>query len=167
MSDWHIAQLNVGRTVGPLDSAALAPFMAALDEINALADVAPGFVWRLQSQSGNATDIKVSNDPQFILNMSVWRSVEALFDFVYRTAHSRIMARRREFFENPLAAYQALWWVAPGHTPTVEEALARLERLRRSGPTEEAFTFRQHFSPPGAPGTPDGLRPEPYCVGWD
>jgi hypothetical protein len=149
MQHWHIAQLNVARTVAPTDSPVLAPFMAALDEINALAERSPGFLWRLQSASGNATDIQASSDPRFLVNMSVWQSAEALFDFVYRTAHTGFMARRREWFERPLEAYQVLWWVPAGHVPTVEEALARLERLRRHGPTAEAFSFKQRFPPPG------------------
>jgi hypothetical protein len=163
---WHIAQMNVGRTVAPLDSPALAGFMAALDGINALAEAAPGFVWRLQSDSGNATDIKVSDDPQFIVNMSVWSSVEALFDFVYQSAHTPVMGRRRQWFEKPAEAYQVLWWVPAGHRPTVEEGLARLDYLRRLGPTAHAFTFKERYPVPGAGGEPDDLAPEPYCVGW-
>ena len=94
MNEWHIAQLNVGRILAPTDSPQLAEFMARLDEINALADGSPGFVWRLKSDSGNATDIKVSEDPYFLVNMSVWATIESLFEFVYRTAHTAVMVRR-------------------------------------------------------------------------
>lgn len=163
---WHIAQMNVGRTVAPVESPAIADFMAALAGINALADAAPGFVWRLQTESGNATDIRPSDDPQFIVNMSVWSSVEALFDFVYRTAHTAVMGRRREWFEKPVEAYQVLWWVPAGHRPSVEEGLARLDHLRRHGPTARAFSFKQRFPAPGRAGAPDDLKPEPYCIGW-
>lgn len=166
MADWHIAQLNVGRTVAPLDSPALADFVADLARVNALADAAPGFVWRLESDSGNATDIQVSDDPRFIVNMSVWSSVEALFEFVYRTAHTAVMARRREWFERPAAAYQVLWWVPAGHQPTTQEALARLELLRRQGPSPQAFTFKQRYPAPGEGGGPSDMEPEPYCMGW-
>src|SRR5256885_6866464 len=106
MSGWHIAQLNVGRILAPTDSPQLAEFMAALDEINARAEATPGFIWRLQSDSGNATDIRVSEDPSFLVNMSVWATIESLFDFVYRSAHTAVMARRRQWFEKPTAAYQ-------------------------------------------------------------
>lgn len=167
MRAWHIAQLNVGRTVAPPGSPQIADFMAALDGINALADASPGFVWRLQSDSGNATDIKVSDDPQSLVNMSVWDSIEALFDFVYRTAHTRIMARRREWFDKPLDAYQVLWWIPAGHLPTVQEALERLEHLRRHGPGPRAFTFKERYPQPDATGDPEDMRPEPYCVGWN
>ena len=167
MSTWHVAQLNVGRAVAPPGSPELADFMAALDRINALADAAPGFVWRLQSAGGNATDILVSDDPRSLINMSVWSSVESLFTFVYRTAHTAVMQRRREWFEKPTEAHQVLWWVPAGHIPTTEEALERLAHLRREGPTARAFTFSRRYPPPGELGAPEDMRPEPYCGGWE
>ena len=166
MTDWHIAQLNVARAVAPLDSPTLADFMAALDGVNALAEASPGFVWRLKSDSGNATDIRAGDDPQLIVNMSVWASVEALFAFVYRSAHNKVMVRRREWFEKPAEAYQVLWWVPAGHAPTLAEALARLAHLRAQGPSAHAFTFKQRYPMPGAVGGPTDMQPEPYCVGW-
>jgi Domain of unknown function (DUF3291) len=166
MNAWHIAQLNVGRTLAPPDSPQIADFMAALDAVNALADASPGFVWRLKSDSGNATDILVSSDPNFLVNMSVWDSIEALFDFVYRTAHTAVMARRREWFEKPSQAFLVLWWIPAGHVPSTEEALARLEHLRREGPSAHAFTFKQRYPHPGMGGAPQDMKPEPYCVGW-
>ncbi|HUB12274.1 MAG TPA: DUF3291 domain-containing protein [Acetobacteraceae bacterium] len=166
MPVWHIAQLNVGTTVAALDSRELADFAAALDGINMLAEASPGFVWRLKSDSGNATDIKVSDDPNFIVNMSVWVSVEALFTFVYRSVHTTVMARRRDWFSKPDMAYQVLWWVPAGHQPTAEEALARLEHLRRKGPTAHAFTFKDRYPVPDSGGEPVDMQPEPYCVGW-
>jgi len=166
MIQWHIAQLNVARAVAPLDSPELADFMAALDRVNALAESSPGFVWRLKSDSGNATDIKVDDDPKFIVNMSVWDSVEALFEFVYRSAHTKVMVRRREWFEKPAEAFQALWWVPAGHQPTIEEAMARLRHLRQHGPSAYAFTFKDRYPVPYVGGTPTDMKPEPYCVGW-
>src|SRR5690349_8228786 len=124
MPTWHIAQINVARALEPLDSARLAAFVAALDEINTLADSTPGFVWRLVGAGGNATDIKAP-DPSLVVNMSVWRSPEALFDFVYKSAHVRVMARRREWFER-MRIFMALWWVPAGHFPSLDEGLAKL-----------------------------------------
>lgn len=147
-SMWHVAQLNVARAVAPLDSPVLAEFMAALDRVNALADASPGFVWRLQSASGNATDVRLWGDAQLIANMSVWSSVDALFDYVYRTAHNAVMIRRREWFERPAEAHQALWWVPAGHTPQLGEGLERLAHLRAHGPSAHAFTFKQRFDAP-------------------
>ncbi|MDR3417309.1 MAG: DUF3291 domain-containing protein [Nevskia sp.] len=167
MAQWHIAQLNVGRTVALPGESALAGFMARLDEINALAEASPGFVWRLQNDSGNATDIRVSDDPYFLVNLSVWASVEALFEFVYRTVHTQVMARRREWFEQPAEAYQVLWWVPAGHVPTVQEALERLAHLRLHGPTPKAFTFKSRYPQPDEGGGPQDMYPEPYCIGWN
>ena len=166
MTEWHLAQMNVATALYPMDDPGMGEFMARLDEINALAEASPGFVWRLQSDSGNATDIQVSEDPRFIVNMSVWGSVEDLFDYAYKSAHRLVMAKRRQWFERPAEAYQVLWWVPAGHEPTVEEGLARLEHLRRHGPSATAFTFKQRFAAPDSAETPEGLEPAPYCVGW-
>jgi hypothetical protein len=165
MTDWHLAQINVGRLVGPPDDPRVRPFMDALDRVNALADSSPGFVWRLQSDSGNATDMQPTADPLFIVNMSVWQDADALFDFVYRSAHTPEMARRREYFARFDGAYQALWWVPAGHVPTIDEGLSRLWRLDRYGPTAHAFTFKARFAAPGLDGPPIDMEPDPWCVG--
>ncbi|MCU0886134.1 MAG: DUF3291 domain-containing protein [Beijerinckiaceae bacterium] len=162
---WNLAQINVGRLVAPAGDPQVAPFVAALDRINALADQAPGFVWRLQSDSGNATDIQSTPDPLLLVNMSVWSDAESLFEFVYRSAHTSVMTKRRDFFERFPGAYQALWWVEAGHVPTVDEGLARLWRLDRYGPTREAFTFKTRFPAPGADGPPVDMKPDPWCLG--
>jgi heme-degrading monooxygenase HmoA len=162
----HIAQMNVGTARYPLDDPRIAEFMGRLDEVNALADAAPGFVWRLKSADGNATSIKVSDDPLFIVNMSVWESVEALFDFVYRTSHRNVMAKRRDWFERPDGAYMVLWWVPAGTTPTPLEGLERLRWLDQHGPSAHAFDFRHKFPPPGGAGSAEDMEPQPYCVGW-
>jgi Domain of unknown function (DUF3291) len=152
---WHLAQLNVGRMVAATSAPEVAEFMAALDPINALAEASPGFIWRLQTDAGNATDIHAFDDPLLLLNMSVWDSIEALRAFTYSSAHTDVLRRRREWFERLEEAHLVLWWVLAGHLPTVDEAIDRLDRLRRDGPTAVAFTFRVPFEPddsePGAP----------------
>jgi hypothetical protein len=152
---WHLAQLNVGRMVAATSEPEVAEFMAALDPINALADAAPGFVWRLQTDAGNATDIHEFDDPLLLLNLSVWESIETLRAFTYTTAHTDVLRRRREWFHKLADAHLVLWWVPAGHIPTTAEAIERLERLRRDGPTPGAFTFRVPFDPeaddPGDP----------------
>ncbi len=148
MTEYHVAQINIGRALAPPDDPLLAGFMSRLDEINALADASPGFVWRLQSDSGNATDIQAFADPRMLINLSVWDSLESLFDFVYRSGHAAVLARRREWFEQPTRPHLALWWVPAGHLPSVEEAVARLDHLERRGPTPEAFTFKKRFAAP-------------------
>ena len=167
MTGWHIAQMNVATALYPLDDPGIAEFVAALDEINALAEASPGFVWRLQGESGNATDIAAGDDPRFIVNMTVWNSVDALFDYVYKSAHRLVMARRRQWFAKPASAYQVLWWVRAGRVPTVEEGLERVRHLDAHGPTAMAFTFKTVHPPGDADTDPRDLRPDPCCVGWE
>ncbi|MEL7210111.1 MAG: DUF3291 domain-containing protein [Actinomycetota bacterium] len=138
----QLAQFNIGRTAAPLGSPAMAGFEDALDEINALADASPGFVWRLEDDDGHATSFRPYDDERTIINLSVWESVDDLKAFTYKTDHARFLRRRREWFEPMDEAFLVLWWVPPGHRPSIEEAVGRLEELRSAGPTEEAFTFR-------------------------
>ncbi len=167
MQDWHIAQLNVATALYDFEDPHIAEFFERLDEVNALADNSPGFVWRLQSESGNATDIQATDDPRLIVNMSVWKSVETLFDFAYKSSHRLIMAKRRQWFAPPKGAYQVLWWVPVGTHPSVQQGLKRLSVLDARGPTKRAFTFKTKFPTPDSTGKPEDLKPEPYCVGWD
>jgi Domain of unknown function (DUF3291) len=163
--DWHLAQINVGRLVASKGDPGVQPFFDALDRINALADRAPGFVWRLQDEGGNATAIQVTPDPLFILNMSVWTDAEALFEFVYRSAHTPEMGRRREYFGRYDGAYQALWWLPAGALPTINDGLSRLWYLDRFGPSPHAFTFKARFPAPGLGTAPIDMQPDPWCVG--
>ena len=164
-SQWHLAQINVGRLVAPRGDVRVAPFFDALDRINDLAERSRGFIWRLKSESGNATDIQTTSDALFIVNISVWSDAEALFEFVYKSAHTPEMARRREYFERFEGAYQALWWVPRGHVPTIDEGLSRLWRIDRYGSTAEAFTFKVRFPEPGLPQVARDMQPDPWCVG--
>ena len=144
---YELAQLNIATLRAPLDSPQLADFVANLDRINALAEAAPGYLWRLQSLDGNATGLRPLGE-QVIINLSVWADVDALRAYAYRADHAAIMRRRRDWFERSAEAYLVLWWVPRGRRPTVEEALARLDTLRRDGPTAAAFTFARLFPPP-------------------
>ena len=150
MSAYNLAQLNIGVIKGPMDSPVMAEFKANLDRINALAEQTPGFVWRLQTEQGDATAIRPFDDANLLVNMSVWQDVAALNRYVYHSAHVEIMRRRREWFERMEQAFLVLWWVPQGHVPTVAEAVAKLEKLRQVGPSAEAFTFRHAFPPPDA-----------------
>ncbi len=124
-------------------------FMAALDAVNAIADESPGFVWRLQDDSGNATSIKAFDDENMLVNLSVWRSIDAVKAFVYGSEHVGIMRQKRKWFEMHTSLHLVLWWVPDGHIPTLEEAASRLEMLRANGPVRHAFTFSSVFPPPG------------------
>ncbi|WAL70376.1 DUF3291 domain-containing protein [Kitasatospora sp. YST-16] len=151
-SGHQLAQVNVGRTVAPLDSPELAGFMDQLAEINALAERSPGFVWRLVDDAGaDATGLHPDPDDGLLqINCSVWQSVEALREYVYRSDHLRVLARRREWFQRPDGAHQAMWWVPAGHRPSVAEAMARIALIRDHGPGPEAFTFREPHPAPDA-----------------
>lgn len=146
---FHLAQLNVARAVAPLDDVRMADFMARLDEVNALAERSPGFVWRLKGESGNATDLAVGDDPRVIVNLTLWDSVDHLFAFTYRTDHTTVFARRFEWFERPSDPSVVMWWRAAGTLPAIDDALRRLRLLAADGPSPDAFTFRHRFPPPG------------------
>jgi len=163
----YLAQVNIGRLRAPLDSPVLADFVAALDPVNAAADAAPGFVWRLQTEDGNATAVRAfewdaAGSAGVIVNLSVWESVEALAAFVYSARHREVLRRRREWFERIDQAYTALWWISPGTTPTTAQAEYRVKYLRQHGPTPDAFTLRVHFPPPEAADP----RPRPGLADW-
>jgi heme-degrading monooxygenase HmoA len=164
MTEHHLAQCNIARLRAPLDSPQLAGFVDALGPVNALADDAPGFVWRLQTEDGDATSIRAFDDDMLLINMSVWESVEALAAFVYSAEHREVMRGRRQWFERMSDAYLVLWWVPAGARPTPTDARERLDALRRNGPSPDAFTFRQPYPPPGAGDAPLPARDEWYCT---
>jgi hypothetical protein len=143
----HLAQVNIAVPLEPIESPLLADFMAALDPINGIADRSPGFVWRLQTEEGNATSIHAFDDDLLLINMSVWESVDALAAYVYGPDHVAVMRRRREWAERMEEAYLVLWWIPAGAIPTIDEAKERLEHLRDHGPTPLAFTFKKRFAP--------------------
>ena len=147
MNEHQLAQVNVARAVAPLDDPRMADFVALLDEVNRLAEQSPGFVWRLQGASGNATDVKVDDDPLVIVNLTVWSSPDDLFAYTYRSEHRAVFSRRFEWFERWDGPSVALWWQPGGTIPTVEDAFRRLQSLAEHGPTPEAFTFKQQFPP--------------------
>ena len=150
MARFHLAQVNIGRFRAPIDDPIMEGFRSQLDPINALADRSPGFVWRLQTEEGNATGIRPYADERMAINMSVWETLESLQQYVYRSAHIGPLRDRKQWFEPIEGPILALWWVPAGHIPTIAEAKERLELLREKGPTPDAFTFRQLFPPPGS-----------------
>lgn len=153
MTQFHLAEINIGRLKAHIDDPLIADFKNNLDRINALAEASPGFVWRLIGEGGNATDIQAFDDPLMAINMSVWTDVAALGAYVYRSGHVEFMRRRRKWFE-PMDNFMALWWVPAGHRPTPAEGAARLDLLGRSGPSQEAFTFKEPFPAPDAAAAP-------------
>jgi Domain of unknown function (DUF3291) len=149
MADHHLAQLNIARLRAPLDHPDMADFVAWLPEINELAERTPGYVWRLQDDSGDATALRPF-EPDILVNLTVWESVDSLRDFTYRTTgHLESLRRRRDWFQPMTEAHFVMWWIPAGTRPTVADAADRLQRLRRDGPSVDAFTLRQAYPAPG------------------
>jgi hypothetical protein len=151
---WHLAQLNIGRVRAPMTDPLMAGFVAELESVNALADSAPGFVWRLQTEAGDATAIRPYDDDTILINMSVWETVEALKAYVYRTHHADVMRQREKWFERLDTYFIALWWVPAGTAPTVLEAKLRLDHLRQHDESPFAFSFKKIFPPPAESSEP-------------
>ena len=149
MPSRNLAQANVAWMRWPLDDPRMAEFVGALDHVNAQADAAPGFLWRLKTEAGDSTGIRIADDPTMLFNLSVWDSIEALFAYTYRTAHGDVFRRRREWFREPEREPVVMWWVPAGHRPGVPEAMERLERLWAEGPSADAFSFRVAFGADG------------------
>lgn len=135
-----LAQLNIGRALAPMDSPIMAAFAAALDEVNALAEASPGFLWRFKTDAGNATDYIATEDPLLLVNLSVWQDYASLEAFAYSGRHREFLMRRKEWFELPQQAHFVLWNVAEGEYPTPAQALERLAHLRAQGDSDYAFT---------------------------
>jgi hypothetical protein len=142
----QLAQVNIGRTRGEVTDPVMAGFVARLAEINALAERSPGFVWRLQTEDGDATAVRPYEDARILINLSVWQDLPSLRTYVYRTDHAEVMRHRREWFERLERVYVALWWVPVGHHPSVAEAVDRLAHLERHGPSGFAFSFAEPFA---------------------
>jgi len=150
----HIAQINIARARAPMDDPLMAGFVARLDDINALADSSPGFVWRLQTGDGNATSVQAYEDPMMLVNLSVWKAPEDLKQFVFRSDHVNVMRERKKWFEPLGDVPYALWWIEAGHIPTLAEAKERLTYLQLNGESDFAFSFASLFKAPSAAATP-------------
>lgn len=145
---YHLAQVNIGRMRAPLTDPLMAGFVAQLEPINDLADTSPGFVWRLQTEDGDATALRPYEDDSILFNLSVWASLDDLYAFTYHSQHRQIMQQRRQWFEKFESVYIALWWVPASHIPDPEEAKERLEHLRIHGETPYAFSYKKAFPAP-------------------
>ena len=146
-----LAQTNLAWARFPLDDPRMAGFVEAIDRINVVGDRSPGCLWRFRTAGGDATDVRILDDPRILYNLTTWRSVEDLRNYAYRTEHAAFFRRRREWFLPAPRPPLAMWWVPGGYRPTVEESVSRLERLWRDGPTPPAFTLKTAFDPDGAP----------------
>lgn len=150
-SHYHLAQVNIARARAPLDDPLMAGFINQLPEVNAQADVSPGFIWRLQSETGDNTYLRPYGDPLIIFNLSVWLSPDALKQYVYRSQHAAAVRKRKLWFEKMDTAHFALWWIPAGHIPSVEEAKQRLLHRQQYGDNALAFSFAHPFEMPPQP----------------
>ena len=143
---FQLAQVNIGKAKGPMDAAVMKEFSDNLDPINQIAESSPGFIWRLKDDSGNATDIQSFDDPDIIINMSVWGSIDDLKNFMFKTHHIDFLKRKKEWFYTMSEANYALWWVPTGHQPDIEEAKSRLLHLQQNGESMHAFSFKKIYT---------------------
>ena len=148
MTTYHLAQINIALAKEEMESTVMEGFVSRLDEINNQADTADGFVWRLQTEEGDSTAIRVFDEPLLLVNMSVWKSIDALKNFVYKSAHVELIRDRQAWFHKYIDAHQALWWIPAGHIPTIEEAKEKLEYIQKNGPSSSAFHFGKTFASP-------------------
>lgn len=148
MTELHIAQLNIAHSRDSMESETMQGFVERLDEINSLADNAQGFVWRLQTEEGNATALQVFDDPLMIVNLSVWQDVDSLKNYVYKSLHLELIQNKEAWFHKSKKAHLVLWWIPAGHIPSVEEAKQKLSVLQVAGPSEDAFTFARPYPMP-------------------
>ena len=155
---YHLAQANIGRFRGPIESDIMEGFRVQLDPINAIADQSPGFVWRLQTEDGNATAIRpYAGDDLMAVNMSVWESLESLQHFVYKSGHVESLRARKQWFEPLEGPILVMWWIPAGQIPAVSDAQERLAHLKEHGPSPYAFTFRTTFPAPDDQNEAEGL----------
>lgn len=146
----HLAQVNIARARAAMDDPLMAGFVARLDDINAQADSSPGFVWRLQTEDGNATSVQAYDDERLLVNLSVWKTPEDLKQFIYRSEHVTVMRERKKWFEPLGDVPYALWWIEAGAVPTLAQAKERLAYLQLNGESDFAFTFSRLFKAPSA-----------------
>jgi len=137
----HLAQFNIARIRYPLDDPRMREFVDNVARVNGLADKIPGFIWRLQDETGTAMNMRVYDDPTLLPNLTVWENVTALERFVWQTLHQRFYARREEWFA-PIKTTLVLWWIPAGHRPDMTEGVARLDHLIAYGPSDFAFGWR-------------------------
>jgi Domain of unknown function (DUF3291) len=143
---YHLAQVNIGKILAPMDSPLMSEFKNNLDRINALAEASEGFIWRLKDDNNNATSIKVFEDDFMLINMSVWKDIDALYKYVYESAHMEYLKNRKAWFERLTEKYMALWWIPGDHIPTPSEAIERINHIRQNGDTAFAFGFKKRFT---------------------
>ena len=140
-----LCQINLAHARWPLEDPRMVDFVDALDYINRLGEKHDGFVWRYKSEESDEPS-PWPND--ILIKMTVWRDIDSLLSYVYRTHHKEYVRRRREWFHKMTTPALALWWVEDDHIPTLAEAKDKLDRIQHLGPTQQAFHFGKRFAAP-------------------
>lgn len=148
MASFHLAQINITKAKAEMESPIMQGFVERLDEINQLAENSPGFIWRLQTEDDVATVIQAFDDPKLVVNMSVWKDLESLKNYVYKSAHIELIRDRSAWFNKMLEAQLVLWWIPEGAVPSVEDGKKKLEYLEQNGSSQLAFTFAKSYPQP-------------------
>ncbi|MEN8374796.1 MAG: DUF3291 domain-containing protein [Gemmatimonadota bacterium] len=149
--EFHLAQANIAQGIASVTDPLMKGFVDQLDYINSVADRSPGFVWRLQTEEGDATSLQPFDDPLILVNMSVWESIDAFYDYVFRSDHAGPLKDRRRWFSKLDGPHAVMWWIRAGTTPDVADLKRRLDLLEKNGPAPEAFTLAKAFDPEGRP----------------
>ena len=146
---YQLAQINISRMIGVnINDPIMKEFVDNLDKVNNLAEHSEGFVWRLKDENNDATSFNPYNDEQVIINISVWESIASLETFVFKTLHTDFLKRRKEWFQKFGKVSTAMWWIAEGDFPSVENAVELLDYLQKKGPSQKVFNFRNKYAPP-------------------
>ena len=146
--EYHLAQVNTAKMNAELDDPIMSGFVQRLDEINVLAENSKGFVWRFQTETGDATYLRPFDDIRILFNMSVWETMEDLKNYVYVSKHVELLKSKASWFKKLDEAHLALWWIQKGYMPSVEEALEKLRLVKTQGPSPDAFTFAKPYPKP-------------------
>lgn len=140
-----IAHFNVARLLHPPGDPRVAEFTSNTIRVNEIAERSPGYIWRWTDDSstveGSGGYQAADTDPNLAISLSVWETVDALRFFVHKTLHGAFLRRRQDWFSPWDGPNYVLWpWSGPG-VPTIAEGWARLDRLKREGPSAEAHDF--------------------------
>ncbi|WP_298346049.1 DUF3291 domain-containing protein [uncultured Algibacter sp.] len=142
---YHLAQVNIAKRLAPMDDPIMQDFINNVEKINAIADEAEGFIWRMQDEDKDL-GAEIFQDDTLLINMSVWESLVSLFNYTYKSGHIEVFKRKKEWFSKMKMVHMAFWYIPEGYEPTFQDAKQRLDYLNKYGDTPYAFSFKSKFS---------------------
>lgn len=148
---YHLAQANIARFKARLDDPIMKEFVDFLEPVNRFAEESKGFIWRLKDEQGRPASYIESpfKDEMMAVNISVWKNLDSLRDFVYGTVHSYFLRNKKKWFDLKGPSQFVLWWMPEGTLPTLEMAKEKLELLEKNEPSPEAFSMATLYDPNG------------------